>query len=71
MWCRQPNGTSEDYQLFRDQLEQIRNKYKGKKHHSVHFLGDFDFKDIVWPDRLNKSVEALCQFEEKIDRRYE
>ena len=26
---RQPNGISEDFQLFRDQLEQIRNKHEG------------------------------------------
>ena len=29
-WYRQPNGTSsEDFQLFRDKLEQIRNKHEG------------------------------------------
>ena len=30
-WYWQPNGTSEVFQLFRDQLEQIRNTYKGLK----------------------------------------
>ena len=24
-------------------------------------LGDFDFKDIAWPDRLNKSGSLLSQ----------
>ena len=28
---RQPGGTSEDFQLFRDQLDHIRNQYKGKQ----------------------------------------
>ena len=54
-WYRPPGGSSEDFQLFRDQLDQIRNKHKGKKLPSVHVLGDFDFKDIAWPGRLNKS----------------
>ena len=45
-WYRQPNGTSEYFQLFRDKLEQIRNKHKGNKHPSVHVLGDSNFKDI-------------------------
>ena len=26
-------------------------------------LGDFDFKDIAWPDRLNKSGSLLSQSE--------
>ena len=31
-WYRQPGtGTSEDFQLFRDQLDHIRNLHKGKK----------------------------------------
>ena len=30
-WYRQPGGASEDFQLFRDQLDHIRNQYKGKK----------------------------------------
>ena len=28
---RQPGATSEDFQLFRDQLDHIRNQHKGKK----------------------------------------
>ena len=31
----------------------ISNQHKGKKLLSVHVLGDFNFKDIDWPDRLN------------------
>ena len=62
-WYRQPGGSSEDFQLFRDQLDQIRNKHKGNKLPSVHVLGDFNFKDIAWPDRLNKSGSMLSQSE--------
>ena len=28
-WYRQPGGTSEDFQLFTDQLDHIRSQYKG------------------------------------------
>ena len=30
-WYRQPDGTSEDFQLFRDQLDHIMNQHKRKK----------------------------------------
>ena len=36
---------------------------KVKKFPSVHVLGDFNFRDIDWPDRLNKSSSALSQSE--------
>ena len=62
-WYRQPGSTSEDFQLFRDQLDHIRNQHKGKKLPSVHVLEDFNFRDIDWPDRLNKSGSALSQSE--------
>ena len=58
-WYQPPGGSSEDFHLFGDQLDQIRNKHKGNKLPSVHVLGDFNFKDIVWPDRLNKSGSIL------------
>ena len=29
----------------------------------AHVLGDFNFKDIDWLDRLNKSGSILCQSE--------
>ena len=60
-WYRPPGGSSEDFHLFGDQLDQIRNKHKGNKLPSVHVLGDFNFKDIAWPDRLNKSGSMLSQ----------
>ena len=62
-WYRPPGGSSEDFHLFGDQLDQIRNKHKGNKLPSVHVLGDFNFKDIAWSDRLNKSGSMLSQSE--------
>ena len=62
-WYRPPGGSSEDFYLFGDQLDQIRNKHKGNELPSVHVLGDFNFKDIAWPDRLNKSGSMLSQSE--------
>ena len=56
-WYRQPGGTSEDFQLFRDQLDHIRNQHtyvKVKKIPSVHVLGDFNFKDIDWSGLTNQ-----------------
>ena len=55
-WYRPPGGSSEDVQLFRDQ---IRNKHEGNQLPSVHVLRDFSFKDIAWTDRLNKSGSML------------
>ena len=53
-------------QLFREQLDYIRTHHKGKKLPSVHVLGDFNFKDIDWPDRLSKSGSSLSQSEGQI-----
>ena len=60
-WYRPPGSTSEELQLFREQLDYIRTHHKGKKLPSVHVLGDFNFKDIDWPDRLSKSGSTLSQ----------
>ena len=62
-WFRPPGSTSEEFQLFREQLDYIRTHHKGKKLPSVHVLGDFNFKDIDWPDRLSKSGSTLNQSE--------
>ena len=37
-----------------------------KKLPSVHVLGDFNFKDIDWPDKLSKSGSTLSQSEGQI-----
>ena len=65
-WYRPPNGTSEDFKLFRDQLDHIRNQPKGNKLPSIHVLGDFNFKAVDLLDRLNKSGAALSLSEGKI-----
>ena len=65
-WYRPPGSTSEEFQLFREQLDYIRTHHKGKKLPSVHVLGDFNFKDIDWPDRLSKSGLTLSQSEGQI-----
>ena len=65
-WYRPPGSTSEEFQLFREQLDHIRTHHKGKKLPSVHVLGDFNFKDIDWPDRLSKSGSTLSQSEGQI-----
>ena len=51
-WYRPLGSTSEEFQLFSEQLDYIRTHHKGKKLPSVHVLGDFNFKDVDWPDRL-------------------
>ena len=63
---RPPGSTSEEFHLFKEQLDYIRSHHKGKKLPSVHVLGDFNFKDIDWPDRLSKSGSTLSQSEGQI-----
>ena len=48
-WYRPPGGSSEDFQLFRDQLDQIRNKHKGNKLSSIHVLGDLNWHCLARP----------------------
>ena len=63
-WYRPVDEKLENFDyLFREQLDKIRDKHKGNKPPSVHVLGDFNFRHIVWPDRLNKSGSALSQSE--------
>ena len=66
-WYRLPNGTLEHFDhLFREKLYKIRNKHKGNKPRSVHVLGDFNFRNSVWSDRLNKYGLALSQSERQM-----
>ena len=65
-WYRQPGGTVEDFQLSRDQLDHIKSQHKGTKLPSVRVLGDFNFREVVWPDRLSKSDTMLSQSEGQI-----
>ena len=54
---------------FKSELEKIKDIHKGNKLPSVHILGDFNFRDIVWPDRLSKpgSPLSLSEGEEFIE----
>ena len=52
--------------LFREQLDKIKNINKGNKPPLIHVLGDLNFRDIVWPDRLSKSGSSLSQTEGQI-----
>ena len=65
-WYRLPGSTSEEFKLFREQLDYIKTHHKGKKLPSAHVLGDFNFKDTDWPDRLSKSGSKLSQSEGQI-----
>ena len=62
-WYRPPGGDLDKLQSqltsFKSQLEKTKNIHKGNKLPSVHILGDFNFCDIVWPDRLSKSGSPL------------
>ena len=62
-WYHPPGGDSEklESQLasFKSQLEKIKDIHKGIKLPSDHILGDFNFRDIVWTDRLSKSGSPL------------
>ena len=60
-WYREPSGSCEDFQFFRNQLEYIKSQSRRSKLPSVHVLGDFNFREIVWPDRLNKNKTMLSQ----------
>ena len=52
--------------LFREQLDKIKNINKGNKPPLIHVLGDLNFRDIVWPDRLSKSGSSLSRTEGQI-----
>ena len=73
MWCRTHEGAGKQSNQnapsrpcvtsFESQLEKIKDMHKGNKLPSVHILGDFNFCDIVWPDRLSKSGSTLSPSE--------
>ena len=66
-WYRPPGGDLDklESQLtsFKSQLQKIKDIHKGNKLLSVHILGDFNFCDSVWPDRLSKSDSPLSPSE--------
>ena len=62
-WYHPPGGDLEKLKSqlasFESQLEKIKDIHEGNKLLSVHILGDFNFCDIVWPDRLSKSGSPM------------
>ena len=62
-WYRPPRGDltelESQLQSFKSQLVKIKDMHKSNKPPSVHVLFNFNFCDIVWPDRLNKSGSPL------------
>ena len=53
-WYREPSVSCEDFQLLRNQLEYVKTQHK--KLPLLRILGDFNFRDIVWPGRQQKWV---------------
>ena len=70
IWYQPPGRNlaelTSEIDLLRSQLQKIKCMHKGNKPPSVHVLGDFNFGDIVWPDRLNKSGSPLSPSEGEI-----
>ena len=56
-WYRQPGGTSEDFQLFRDQLDNIRNQHKGKNTLWFMFLGISTLEILIGQTDLKNQVK--------------
>ena len=69
-WYQPPDKNlaelTSEIDLLRSQLQKIKCMHKGNKPPLVHVLGDFNFGDIVWPDRLNKSGSPLSPSEGEI-----
>ena len=65
-WYRPPGSASEEFNYLENSLITLGLIIRAKKLHSVHVLGDFNFKDTDWPDRLSKSGSTLSQSEGQI-----
>ena len=69
-WYQPPGrnleGLTSEIVMLKSQLEKIKGVHKGNNPPSVHVLGDFNFGESVWPDRLNKSCSPLSQSEGEI-----
>ena len=44
----------------------MKSQSRDSKLPSVHVLGDFNFRDIVWPDGLDKNKTMLSQSEGQV-----
>ena len=51
---------------FEISLSILNPSPRGGKLPSVHVLGDFNFREIVWPDRLNKNKTMLSQSDRQV-----
>ena len=58
-WYRPSDREVDELELFKNQLEKVKTLHNGNNPPSVHVLGDFNFRDIVWPDRLNKQGSSI------------
>ena len=56
-WYRQPSGNSEDFQLFRDQFDHIRNQHKGKKITLLMFKGISTLKILIGKTDLTNQIQ--------------
>ena len=56
-------GLSKTSSCFEISLSILSLSIKVKNLPSVHALGDFNFKEIIWPARLSKSGSMLSQSE--------
>ena len=56
-WYRPPGSTSEEFQLFREQLDYIRTHHKGKKLPSAHVLEDFNLNLLIGQTDLANQVQ--------------
>ena len=56
-WYRPPDSTSEEFQLFREQLDYNRTHHKGKKLPSVHVLGVSTSKILIGQTDLANQVQ--------------
>ena len=62
-WYRPPDSKVDELELLKNQLEKVKTLHNGNKLPSVHVLGDFNVRDIVCPDRLNKQGSSLSMSE--------
>ena len=57
-WLEKPES---QLPSIESQFEKIKDIHKGNKFPSVHILGDFNFCDIVWPDRLTQQIRFTTE----------
>ena len=58
-WYREPQARAEDINQLREQMEKITEMSKNKKLPKIHILGDFNYRNIAWPQKLHKEGRML------------